>query len=244
MKNGKQSLFEGVPDLSGRPVICWSKPRAPLRNVFFCQKGKSMKLPVCFLLVIWCSTMALPAATTRVDWFNSAGTELRNFDGELLSEGLVPDAYDGDVVQLGYYSLATTGDPFLGQWMPLQSWTIGDKDVAPLGPGRFNYSHPLTASQLLVGIPLSIRFYDSSSLDEAGFFNAVSDVSGSWNVISSPDAMLTMTLSLASQNLVWQDGQGSAFRTTIPVPEPGGQVLWCCAGLFLLMRRKPRNGRG
>ena len=201
-------------------------------------------------LLLGCLSLpAFPAgaASTWVNWFNSEGTELRDYSGTLLvdSEFL---GVRGDLIQLGYYRLATTGSPFAGTWVSLQNGRIGEKSVVVLGPGRFSYESPFDGTQLLGGTPLSIRFYDAPVMEEATYFNAVSDSTGAWNAINSPTTLLTMTLSLADATQIWQDRGSSAFRTTIPIPEPAGGALIAGSLLVLYLRRVRRGeeaaGRG
>ena len=111
-----------------------------------------------------------------------------------------------------------------------------------LGPGRFSYESPSDGTELLGGTPLVIRFYDAPVMDEATYFNAVSDSTGTWNAINSPSTLLTMTLSLADGTRVWQEGGSSAFRTTIPIPEPAGGAL-IAGGFFALCLKRVRGGR-
>ena len=181
-------------------------------------------------------------ASTLVIWHNSSGTKLSDFNSVLLSDGPVGNDYDGDIIQLGYYSQATTTDPFAGLWTTLQSSTIGDKGTVFLGPGRYDYLTVIASedSLQLLGIPLSIRFFDDIAQENATYFNSVSDSSGGWNMIHSSDTRLNLTLSLDSSNLVWQGGSSSAFRTTIPIPEPTGLSL--AAGGVLFLMRKRRGG--
>lgn len=108
-------------------------------------------------------------------------------------------------------------------------------------PGIFDLGHGFFASGESVplpplGTPLVIRFYHSISLDNATYFNAVSNSTGSWNWIEPTDPISILTLTLSDPELVWQDGAASAFRTTIPIPEPATSVLAACA-LLLGIRR-------
>ena len=195
------------------------------------------------ILFVCLSLPVIPAgaALTTVNWFNSEGTELRDFSGTLLVDSKFLGV-TGDLIQLGYYTSATTGSPFAGTWVPLRNGRIGGKSVVVLGPGRFSYESPLEGTELLGGTPLAIRFYDAPVIDEATFFNAVSDSTGAWNAINSPTTLLTMTLSLADGTLIWQEGGSSAFRTTIPIPEPAGGAL-IAGGFFALCWRRGRGGR-
>lgn len=167
------------------------------------------------------------AAATRVNWFNSPGTELLDNSGTPLFQGTNPAGYDGDIIQLGYYTMATTSSPYSGIWIPLETWTIGQKLGGINRAGLFNYDSIISESSELTGIPLSLRFFDSPAIETATFFNNAANLSGSWNLNFSAAGSLVINISLTDQGLAWQDGSGSAFRTTIPVPEP------CVTGLML-----------
>lgn len=170
-----------------------------------------------YLMLIACITQVKLSAAT-VNWYNSAGTELKDFTGAFLYEGPEIGTYDGDIIQLGYYTLATTASPFSGAWVALKDGTIGDK-VNDLH-GRYDYTSNITVAESLLGIPFVIRFYDSTTLETASFFNAVTDSAGRWNIANAP-----MSLSLISSDPIWQDGKISAFRTTISIPEPSSFLL-------------------
>jgi hypothetical protein len=192
-----------------------------------------------FFLIGIFGAMPLSAATLIVNWSNGVGTELRDNLNTPLFAG-TPSNYDGDVVQLGYYTMATALNPFAGVWVTLRDGTIGQKDV--LGPrsGIFGYGDVFSTSQsgLLAGTPLAIRFFDATTTGAATKFNAVSDSSGAWNWVDPTTPTTTLTLSLASSTLVWQDTGKSSFRTTIPVPEPSSVLLVAVASSLLLTRRR------
>lgn len=181
-----------------------------------------------FLLIV----SQLNAASTQVNWHNAAGTEVRDLNGTLLTSGNV-DANDGAVLQLGYYTLATTLNPFDGSWVPITGEgsgnpfysTVGDKAMPD---GRFDIGlsfFTATANLPTAGTPLAIRFYDSISIATSTYFNAVANTTGTWNWITPVDPRPTITISLSDPGVVLQGGPTSAFRTTIAVPEPSCIVL-------------------
>lgn len=190
------------------------------------------------------------ADSTRVEWFNSSGTLLGDFLGNPLKAGTSAD-YDGSRLQLGYYSQATSANPFTGDWVPLTGLSgalspssIGDK--GNLGAGRFNISSSFDAGfppdLPTTNLPLSIRFYDSFSPTGSVYYNAVSDTTGAWNWIIPTEPQAVVTLSLPTSALTWQGGGGSAFRTTINiVPEPTSLVLLLVGSGFLIRRRTLRT---
>lgn len=185
------------------------------------------------------------AASTLVNWQNSVGTELRNFTGTLLTSG-TDNSDDGAILQLGYYTMATTLNPFAGSWVPLTGKgsgnplysTVGDKALAD---GRFDIGNSFftaTANLPNAGTPLAIRFYDSTSISSSTYFNAVSNTTGAWNWITPVDPRPTMTISLSDPGIVWHDGPASAFRTTIPIPEPSSSALLALLSLGVVAVRR------
>lgn len=183
------------------------------------------------------------AAGTLVNWMNNSGTEVRDRNGNLLSAG-TSSAGDGTLLQLGYYSTASELNPFSGEWIPMTGpgsgstlySSVGDKIQ---GAGRFNISNLFVdgdASPIL-SIPLTIRFYDSTSVATSRYFNAVSNTSGLWNWKLFTPSSSTLNISLAGSGNVWLDDAGSAFRTTIAIPEPSASALLLLTGGSILLRR-------
>ena len=82
-----------------------------------------MKSIICICLIELISILNV-SASTLVIWRNWSGTELRDLEGNPLFDGPINDDYDGDIIQIGYYTQATTANPFVGIWTPLQSSTI------------------------------------------------------------------------------------------------------------------------
>jgi hypothetical protein len=191
-----------------------------------------------FLFIVFGAT-PLSAATLIVNWSNGVGTELRDNLNTPLFAG-TPSNYDGDIVQLGYYTMATVLNPFAGVWVTLRDGTIGEKDVLGQRSGIFGYGDVFSTSPsgLLAGTPLAIRFFDATTTGAATKFNAVSDSSGAWNWVDPTTPTTTLTLSLSSSTLVWQDTDKSSFRTTIPVPEPSSLLLFAVASSSILLRRR------
>ena len=60
-------------------------------------------------------------SSTTVDWSNSASTLLRDSAGAALTQGSATVNSDGRLVELGYFTTATTADKFSGSWIPLTS---------------------------------------------------------------------------------------------------------------------------
>lgn len=188
------------------------------------------------------------AASTQVNWRNTTGTEVRDLNGILLTSG-TDNADDGAILQLGYYTMATTLNPFVGSWVPLTGEgsgnsfysTVGDK---ALPDGRFDIGlsfFTATANLPGAGTPLTIRFYNSTSIATATYFNAVSNTTGTWSWIAPVDPRPTITISLSNPGVVLQDGPSSAFRTTIAIPEPSSATLVALLAVGALAVRRRTN---
>lgn len=201
-----------------------------------------MKTPLLLLV----TALSAHAAATKLEYFNNAGTELRDIDGAPLTDGTIRSG-DGAVLQLGYYDLATGINPFGGNWIALtgegshnvnRAASIGDGFD---GLGRFDLStyflegSPIASNDLpRIGAPLAIRFYDGTSLATSVHFNAVS--SPTWDWKRPIDGHMVMGLN--DPGLTWQGGAASAFRTTEAVPEPSALTLLLAS--VTAVRRKRR----
>ncbi len=186
------------------------------------------------------------AATTNVGLFNSVGSELLGNTGIPLSAGIQNIDGDGAILQVGYYTLATTINPFLGEWVAMTGpgtsyvTTVGDggrlagrfKTTSLLEAGTFSFVEPA------VGTPLSLRFYNSTAITSSTYFNAVSTTSGSFNWVAPSTPQSGMGLTLPDAAAIWQDGAGSAFRTTIPIPEPSSSTLLVLLSLGVMAVRR------
>jgi hypothetical protein len=125
----------------------------------------------------------------------SSSDVLKGFDGLPLSAGVQGNG-DGDLVELGYFSEASTESPFSGTWIPLTQQTkVGDSSSGyGFGNGMFiftsnfylnsdqvvvfptepkEYSEDLgftvTSSTPPTGTPFCIRFYDGPQKGEARY---------------------------------------------------------------------------
>ena len=186
-----------------------------------------------------------------LECYASYGLPLGNRAGIPLTAGTSAIG-DGAVLQVGYYSGATLGNPFSGQWIalsgpgtPLLPSSVGD-GLSQID-GVFKLSFSLVsgfAGEPPVGTPLSLRFYDSQNLSTARYFNSVTGPDGSWNwpgIGTVPHLGLAIDAATAP-TLVWQGGAGSAFRTTLPVPEPGVALLLVAGGAGWVWRRRRAGG--
>ena len=195
------------------------------------------------------TSFKLFSAITNVGVIIVEGAELKNKMGTLLTQGVSSVIGDGSVLQIGYYTLATPLDPFLGEWVAM----TGPGTPYPTSIGDSGYPDGLTKAGALlmagtsafiepaVGTPMTLRFYDSTSISTSTYFNAIATTDGSFNWVAPSDRQSSVGLSLPNTHIIWQDGSGSAFRTTIPIPEPSSFALLCILGLGGLMVRR-RSG--
>ncbi len=200
-----------------------------------------------FALLLTCATKG--ATSVSVHWYTdgSFGNVLANIAGVPLTRGTAAFG-DGAVLQLGYYTGATQSSPFSGNWMPLTGpgslhaivSTIGDSSSYSAGDFGIISDFKSTYDNVPpLGTPLAIRFYDSTSLATADYFNAVSNTDGTWNWITSdPNATMTLAIQRTSATQIWQDGAASAFRTTIAVPELSVALLAASGALLAFRRRR------
>lgn len=206
--------------------------------------------PVRFLGTIWLCFLAFFAPLSgawaqnlvQVAFQNTETTLLKDKAGAPLTKGAAADG-DGALLQLGFYTNGSAANPFAGSFVPLTGFgaqdaafrttSIGDSGGG--ADGRFSLVfHSLETAvgsgQTLPtpGTPLVIRFFSTPTLGNLTLYNEVSGAQAwAWQAPSLfPGTILF--LSLLDTPLLWKDGPGSAFRTTLglppellsPAPEP------------------------
>ncbi|MEA3209356.1 MAG: hypothetical protein QOE70_2413 [Chthoniobacter sp.] len=159
-----------------------------------------------------------------------------------LSGGTNQDG-NGCVLQLGYYSQATTANNFLGNWVPLtgegsannggivpgsspaktyDKTSVGDVTVNGAANGTFASSGLTFVSGSATGrslpasttIPLAIRLYNASTIASSTFYNVVSDDLWLWKDINSDPPPLPINISLNDPGLEWLSiASGQAANT-------------------------------
>lgn len=176
-----------------------------------------------------------------INW-NSSPVTLLTFDEVPLSNGVQGVPGDGALIEAGYYSLSNSVNAFAGSWVQLAQCSIGDfvtfaVDAPPVyraekSAGMFSLTlhtnHPIPS-----GVMIAFRFYDSTSPSISSRYNAVS--SRSWEWVGEPSLKASLDESPAN---FWLGGSNSAFRTTIPIPEPSTPWIVGTGMIFALGRRK------
>jgi len=142
---------------------------------------------------------------------------LKDADGVALSSGIQGNG-DGDLIELGFYSLATSSAPFDGEWIALtQNTHVGDSSTGyGFDHGKFAFTSTFTRDSDTVtifptepkvfvetldftisstspppGVPICIRFYDSPTKTENTRFNAVTGTNWTWPSFPSGSSIPT-----------------------------------------------------
>jgi hypothetical protein len=197
---------------------------------------------LCFLAFFAPLAGAWAQNVAQVAFQNTETTLLKDKAGAPLTKGGASDG-DGALLQLGFYTNGSAANPFTGSFVPLtgagaqnaafRTTSIGDSGGG--ADGRFNLVfHFLETAQgsgqtlPTPGTPLVIRFFSTPALGNLTLYNEVSGAQAwAWQAPSLfPGTILF--LSLLDTPLLWKDGPGSAFRTTLglppellpPAPEP------------------------
>ena len=179
-----------------------------------------------------------------------------------LSAGVAAVAGDGAMLQLGYYTQATTANPFAGTFISLAGQgsanvglgtagniSIGDAPADTDGtPGTFALTLSFVVGNATSGnnLPaagqlLAIQFYNGATRATSTLYNAVSNALWVFPAPANPPS--TVNLSLNQNGLVYLGGAGTAFYTSQAVPEPSSIILLSvgAVGAFALLRRRMAN---
>ena len=203
------------------------------------------------------------AATQVTVTIDTGGRSLRNELNSALPGGNLGINGDGAVFQLGYYVSATPGSNFgNGNFVPLTgegslfnvSTTIGDAVFNSAGHGEL-FSVPLDIftglnggvnDSLLPasGTPLSVRFFNSTTIGLSTYFEAVSNNSWLWQTPANAPTQPNISVNFDDPGLVAKSGanvgtSGTNIQTnTQIVPEPTSGVLMVVGLLSLAARRR------
>jgi len=190
---------------------------------------------------------ALAQSSTQVN-IDSGSFQVMNQGSSFLTAGPAGDG-NGAVLQLGYYSGATSGSSnFVGTWTPLTGQGSANTDIILGSTAQYNQSSigdkntdtgntdgtfsiqfffgSNAANSMNLppaGTILSIRFYNNTTLASSSFYNAVSNDTWVWANPAFPPS--TVVMSLDNAGLEWQSiamGQAAttAFHTSIAIPIP------------------------
>lgn len=204
------------------------------------------------ILASWTIGLPLYGAVTLGYGNNSSGdTFLRDIGGVPLTSGPKGPG-DGAVIEVGYYSMATTADPFAGDWVALigpgtgvEAVTIGDANGGAGGDGIFGgtvilgASHPGSVAYPTGDTPVAIRFYDGTSIGGSTYYNSATMSNWTWRSDGTLGLDIFPTPSTA---MIWEGGLESAYRTTIAVvPEASSSMFVMLGSAALLVRRRRKK---
>lgn len=210
-----------------------------------------MKNLICAAIGAFVSALPVRAALT-LSYGNQTGgnTYLRDNNGVPLTSGTKAVDGDGAIIQIGYYSLATTSDPFAGNWVALagpgtgvETKTVGDLNGTPGivgGNAVLAAKGPGSGSYPVISTPIVIRFYNGTSLASSTHYNAVTLSDWYWLSPTTDNGILLAIWDASLIPMTWEGGSGSAFRTTLPnvVPEPSVFLISVISGSAFVWRRK------
>jgi len=195
----------------------------------------------------------LSQQSTTVDWHNSATTIVRDAAGNPLSQGSASSNTDGALVQLGYFTSATTANLFSGTWTPLTGGpgrpgtTVGDSfNLLGSGDGVLQFNTFFLAGTATVevydlndtghyqtrsSVGISPAAPPDNHILAIRFYNTVDGRFGFYNTVSSntwrwktpTTAGSVVQIDLSSSTLAFQD-PSNPLLATIPVGSPAQLV--------------------
>lgn len=187
--------------------------------------------------LIWSlSASALHAAALVLN-IDSGGLTLQSANGIDLTGGGASTPYDGEIIQVGYFSGATSNDNnFSGTWIPLTGegslnyvpntlydTTVGDDFTQGFGPpfNQFQISLPVdTAIQTQLPAPgtiLSIRVYDRATIAASTSFMTLSSNLWKWIVPTTlQDPSSKVDMSFAADFLRVENRSGALGLVSTP----------------------------
>ena len=164
---------------------------------------------------------------------------------------------DGDMVQLGYFSQASSNDLFQGDWVPLTAGTtFGDSStlagadggifhfstlfevgtdvvrVFPDWPGEFAATSAVAIEQSVPGFGklLAIRFYDGPSIAAGVRYNTVAHPEWKWGSPMVFPFPINIQLSSTDAELVYQDADHPAVASIVVNPDTDNASIHMVSG--------------
>lgn len=210
-----------------------------------CKSVENMKLVLISLVSLaFLSGFVSGATFIYLKSATLAGFALQDGAGKPLSAGFTENG-DGTLLEFGYYSAASSADPFARIWNPLTGPASESMIVTTIGDGlppeNGVFSIGLYLDTALPGFPadgtpLALRFYNGKTRATSTSFNAVANPGDQW-AANSVGTEITMLIG-TEPGTVWQGGAASSFRTALPIPECGPAVLLSAAIALLSFRRR------
>ena len=195
-----------------------------------------------------CGVMSRAVDTTSIS-FDTGGLLINNSNNSsILSGGTTADG-DGTVVQIGYYSSATSGNLFSGTWTALagagtsnySTLSIGDFNVNGGANGELWTGNLVFTAGPVGGQILSVRFYNNTSLATSTYYATVSNANWTWIAPSPTPSPLIW--SAVDSGSTWEGGFTAYTGIAVSaVPEPATYAaLFGVASLGFCVWRKRRK---
>ena len=178
---------------------------------------------------IWCLSAS---GANQLQIVITSSQVFKDTDGLPLSRGTANVNKDGDLVQFGYFSGATSSDLFAGDWIPLTEGPyIGDSPslsggtpgtfqasmlflenspivtLYPKSPGEYQVVAPFTITSSAPSFDqlVAIRFFDRPSIEAGVKYNTIADTSWSWGPFAEFPFPLLNSVNKDSPGLAFQD---------------------------------------
>lgn len=227
------------------------------------MKIKIVSVSLACVALLTAITQGAALVTFNID----TGTRLlRDNASVALTPGVLATDHDGAVVQIGYFQTATVGNNFgNGTFVPLTGegsvfgvapTTIGDSVNNGTLAGQY-FSDPINLFAgtnggvndglfPAVNTPLSIRFYNNTTIALSSFRETVSNNLWLWKAPANAPSQPIINLSFNSAGLLAQSGTvvatpGTNISTNTPTaaaPEPTAAALLMVGLVSLVSRRR------
>ena len=212
-----------------------------------------MRILTFFLLLTSFAADSLDAQTVTYN-LDSGSLQLFNTDRSTLLSGGTAANGDGYALQFGYYTAATSSNPFAGTWVVVagadapnhSTLSIGDLTINGAGAGTYGFSLLFSASSPAMpsaGQLMSVRYFNATSTTYATAYGAVSDPLWLWVSPSLPAPAGGASFSLDDPGIVWLNSDIAYTGTLSAVPEPSTYAAiagFAAFGVAAWRRRRSR----
>jgi hypothetical protein len=212
------------------------------------------------------------AGTTQLSIDSGSYTLYNSNNSTILSGGaeINPVDGDGDVIQIGYYTGATSSSNlFTGTWVALtgnggansafNTTSIGDQTSQGAGDGTFALNLTFTSGSPTSGVYpaiggkiLALRFYNGTTVANSTYYGAVSDASWTWAApATTPPSILGFSLDNPGVSFLSNDSSalnetaftGTPLMSEAPEPSTATELLlaFCAVGIFRYYRGTRRS---
>ena len=181
---------------------------------------------------------------------NSQSATFLDTDGTPITAGSADANQDGGLIQLGFFSEATTENPFAGDWIPLSTGPhIGDSatltgaqagtfqssivfqensPIATVYPGDAGEYQVLSSITITDNDPgfgklLAIRYFDRSTIEPGVKYNTIADPAWQWGGLSGFPFPILVGVDPDADGLAFQDPDNPFIASVGMNTEVAGQ---------------------